>query len=78
MPRLGYASWREGDEDDGYVIVQVYIPERHVTEFCVLEAKHVGNGPLARIRLKHHVPYGFHGTFTPEVFINGPLLNSKL
>ncbi|XP_068731716.1 apocarotenoid-15,15'-oxygenase-like [Montipora capricornis] len=78
VPRLGYDSWREGDEDDGYVIVQVYIPEKHVTEFCVLNAKDVGKGPLARIQLKHHVPYGFHGTFTPEVFTNGPKITSKL
>lgn len=78
VPRLGYESWQEGDEDDGYVIIQVYIPERHVTEFCVLDAKDVRKGPLARIKLKHHVPYGFHGTFTPEVFTNGPRLVSKL
>lgn len=78
VPRRGYNSWREGDEDDGYVIVQVYIPEKHVTEFCILNAKDIGKGPLARIQLKHHVPYGFHGTFTPEVFINGPGMISKL
>lgn len=78
VPRLGYDSWREGNEDDGYVIVQVYIPEKHLTEFCVLDAKDVGKGPLARIKLKHHVPYGFHGTFTPEVFTNEPRLIAKL
>lgn len=78
VPRWGYDSWQEGDEDDGYVIVQVYIPEKHVTEFCVLNAKDIGKGPLARIQLKHHVPYGFHGTFTPEVFINVPRMISKL
>lgn len=78
VPRRGYDSWREGEEDDGYVIVQVYIPEKHLTEFCVLDAKDVGKGPLARIKLKHHVPYGFHGTFTPEVFRNGPRLIAKL
>lgn len=78
VPRRGYDSWREGDEDDGYVIVQVYIPEKHLTEFCVVDAKDVGKGPLARIKLKHHVPYGFHGTFTPEVFRNGPRLIAKL
>jgi all-trans-8'-apo-beta-carotenal 15,15'-oxygenase len=24
---------------------------------------------VARLNLKHHVPYGLHGTFTPEVFM---------
>ena len=68
VPRNGYNSVKTGDEDDGYVIVQLYVPKKHVTEFCVLDAKHLHQGPLARIKLKHHVPYGFHGTFTPQVF----------
>ena len=59
-----------GDEDDGYVIVQLFVPETNCTEFVILDAKHVSRGPIARIKLKHHIPYGFHGTFTPEVFID--------
>ena len=71
VPRLGWASIDKGDDDDGYVLVQLYIPDKHITEFAVLDAKHVDRGPLARIKLKHHIPYGFHGTFTPHVFVNG-------
>lgn len=44
--------------------------QRHTAEFVVLDAQKVDQGPLARIKLKHHIPYGFHGTFTPEVFID--------
>lgn len=69
VPRLGYSSCTEGEEDDGHVLVQLYIPENHTTEFVVLDAKQIHAGPLARIRLKHAIPYGFHGTFTPHVFI---------
>ena len=69
VPRLGWQSSREGDEDDGFVLVQLYVPETHCTEYVILDAKRVNQGPLARIKLKHHIPYGFHGTFTPEVFI---------
>lgn len=71
VPRLGWASIDQGDDDDGYVLVMLYIPDKHVSEFAVLDAKHVDKGPLARIKLKHHIPYGFHGTFTPHVLING-------
>ena len=79
VPRLGWRSWKYGEEDDGFVLVQLYIPERHCTEFVVLDAKSVDRGPIARIKLKHHIPYGFHGTFTPEVFIDGShVLSSKL
>ena len=76
VPRNGYSSANTGDEDDGYVIVQLYVPEKHVTEFCVLDAKNLSL--LARIKLKHHVPYGFHGTFTPKVFHHLSYARSKL
>ena len=72
VPRCGWESWKVGDEDDGYVITQLYVPESNLTEFVVLDAKHVDRGPLATIRLRHHLPYGFHGTFTPEVFLSPP------
>eukprot|EP00794_Sanderia_malayensis_P020118 gene20118-22089_t len=80
VPRFGYESRDRGCEDDGYVLVQLYHPKKHVTSFCVLDATDVGKGCIAKINLKHHVPYGFHGTFSPEVFINpGTLLvKSKL
>lgn len=71
VPRLGWESWKEGEEDDGYVIVQLYVPETHRTEFAILDARRVDQGPITRIKLKHHIPYGFHGTFTPEVFLEG-------
>ena len=80
VPRLGYAGSDQGDEDDGYVLVQLYLPKKHLTSFCILDAKDVGKGCIAKINLKHHVPYGFHGTFSPEVFVNPshPIVKSKL
>ncbi|KAL5459802.1 hypothetical protein EMCRGX_G033178 [Ephydatia muelleri] len=72
VPRGGWDSWNAGDEDDGYVITQLYVPETNLTEFVVLDAKRVDKGPVATIKLKHHLPYGFHGTFTPEVFLSPP------
>lgn len=79
VPRLGWKSCEEGAEDDGYVLVQLFVPETSYTEFVILDAKHVDQGPLARIKLKHHIPYGFHGTFTPTVFIDAHhIVKSKL
>jgi all-trans-8'-apo-beta-carotenal 15,15'-oxygenase len=71
IPRGGYAVVGEDDakrreEDDGYVVVQVYHPKKQTTDFAVLDAQTMEL--LATIGLKHHVPFGFHGTFTPEVF----------
>jgi len=80
VPRLGYEGRDRGDEDDGYVLVQLYHPGKHLTSFCVLDAKNVEKGCIAKINLKHHIPYGFHGTFSPEVFVTPivPLVKSKL
>ncbi|XP_065186403.1 apocarotenoid-15,15'-oxygenase-like [Sycon ciliatum] len=69
VPRRGYEGCESGDEDDGYVLVQLYAPLQHRTEFIVLDAKHLDRGPLARVKLLHHIPYGFHGTFAPHVFL---------
>ncbi|KAG0051386.1 hypothetical protein BGZ83_003809 [Gryganskiella cystojenkinii] len=71
IPRGGYSVVGEDDakrrdEDDGFVVVQVYHPKKQTTDFAVLDAKTMEL--LATIGLKHHVPFGFHGTFTPEVF----------
>ena len=70
VPQLGWSSWQDGDDDDGYVITQLYIPEMHRTEFIILKGKEIDRGPVAVIKLKHHIPYGFHGTFTPELFVH--------
>eukprot|EP01006_Ploeotia_vitrea_P047150 TRINITY_DN67098_c4_g3_i1.p1 TRINITY_DN67098_c4_g3~~TRINITY_DN67098_c4_g3_i1.p1 ORF type:complete len:526 (-),score=27.11 TRINITY_DN67098_c4_g3_i1:586-2142(-) len=72
IPRGGYQSAKSGDEDDGWVIVQVNIPETKTVDYCVLDAKDITKGPVCTVQLKHHVPIGFHGTFTPHTFISPP------
>ncbi|KAF9360950.1 hypothetical protein BGX26_006944 [Mortierella sp. AD094] len=72
IPRGGYAVVGEEDtraEDDGFVVVQVFHPKKQTTDFAVLNAQTMEL--LATIGLKHHVPFGFHGTFTPELFVQG-------
>jgi carotenoid cleavage dioxygenase len=50
-------------EDDGYVMTLVYDRERNASDFLVLDARNIGDEPIARIRLPHRVPYGFHGNW---------------
>jgi carotenoid cleavage dioxygenase len=52
-------------EDDGYVLVLVYDPERDASDFYVLDAQHLAGEPIARVRLPHRIPYGFHGNWVP-------------
>jgi all-trans-8'-apo-beta-carotenal 15,15'-oxygenase len=64
VPRTSYES-----EDDGWVIAFVYDATYHRSDVVILDARNFNQGPVARLHLKHHVPYGLHGNFTPEVFI---------
>ena len=56
VPRAGAES-----EDDGFVLATLYVPEIHRTDLLVLDAATLVT--RARLRLPHHVPPGFHGTF---------------
>jgi len=63
VPRTGAS-----DEDDGWVITMVYDAAHHRSDVVILDARDFNKGPVARLHLKHHIPYGLHGTWTPECF----------
>ncbi len=52
-------------EDDGWLLLWIYNAEFHRTELAIFDAKDITLGPVATLKLKHHVPYGLHGSFTP-------------
>src|SRR5437667_7412336 len=53
-------------EDDGYVLVLVYDHERNASDFLLLDAADLADEPVARVRLPHRVPYGFHRNWAPS------------
>ena len=56
-------------EDDGWVLTLVFDATHNRSDLIVLDAQNISdNKPLATLHLKHHVPYGLHGSFTHEVF----------
>ena len=63
VPRPGGAA-----EDDGWLLVLMYDGANHRSELVILDAGDLTKEPVARLHLKHHVPYGLHGSFTPELF----------
>lgn len=65
LPTANY----NGAEDDGWLLTLIFNAERECSELVILDAQNLTQGPIAHLRLKHHVPYGLHGTFTPEYFI---------
>ena len=68
IPRLGEAAAHHGNEDDGWLISQLYIPHKHQTQFVILDASNIENGPICRLKLHEHLPISFHGTFTHNIF----------
>jgi all-trans-8'-apo-beta-carotenal 15,15'-oxygenase len=57
-----------GAEDEGWVIAMIYDGVKDKSAIVILDAQTMTQ--IARLNLTHHVPYGLHGTFTPEVFLD--------
>jgi all-trans-8'-apo-beta-carotenal 15,15'-oxygenase len=57
----------ESVEDDGWLLAVVYAAAEHRSRLVVLDARDVEAEPVAVAHLRHHVPLGFHGTFTRRV-----------
>ncbi len=55
------------DEDDGWLLALVYDGAEHRSHLYVLDARDLEGEPIAVAHLPHHVPFGFHGTFTSRL-----------
>jgi all-trans-8'-apo-beta-carotenal 15,15'-oxygenase len=57
----------EEEEDDGYILTQLYRANDHKSDICILDAKTMTK--LTLLRLEHPVPYQFHGAWYPGNFV---------
>jgi len=55
-------------ENDGWVLTLVYDAHQHRSDLVILDGRDLNREPIARLHLKHHVPYGLHGSWTPNFF----------
>lgn len=55
-------------EDDGWVITVVFDAATARSNVVILDAQNITAPPIAMLHLKHHIPYGLHGNFTPQVW----------
>jgi carotenoid cleavage dioxygenase len=60
VPEPGAAA-----EDDGWLLAYVFDHADNRSELLVLDATDVTGPPVARVKLPHRVPHGFHGEFIP-------------
>jgi len=51
------------DESSGWYIGYVYDPARDGSDLVIIDASDFAAQPVARIKLPHRVPYGFHGNW---------------
>lgn len=58
----------EDGEDDGVIVTLVFDASRGRSDIVCLDARHPAAPPIFVARLRHHVPFGLHGTFTPRLF----------
>lgn len=57
------------EEDDGWILTMIYDSSVHRSDLVILDARDVERGAIARLHLKYHIPYGLHGSWSPECFI---------
>jgi carotenoid cleavage dioxygenase len=51
------------DESNGWYIGYVYDPARDGSDLVIIDASDFAAQPVARIKLPHRIPYGFHGNW---------------
>jgi carotenoid cleavage dioxygenase len=60
VPRDGAA-----DEDDGWLLSIWWDPAADRSELVIQSAQDFTGAPVARVKLNHRMPMGFHGNWTP-------------
>lgn len=51
-------------EDDGWLLVMAHNAEAQCAELHILDALHLTSGPVATIRMVHHLPAAQHASWT--------------
>lgn len=59
VPKRG--ADRSSEEDDGYVITFTTDSKDWTSHCLIFDAKDIETGPIAKIKLPHRIPVGFHG-----------------
>jgi all-trans-8'-apo-beta-carotenal 15,15'-oxygenase len=60
---------RASEEDGGWLLVLVYRGDRHCSELAIIDAQQIEQGAIATLSLKHHIPYGLHGSWSDRYFV---------
>lgn len=61
------AEGADPNSDEGWVMSYVHDETTDDTWFTVVDASDLGLPPVARVKLPQRVPYGFHGSWLPDL-----------
>ena len=50
-------------EDDGWILNLIYDSHHHRSDLVILDGKDISQ-PIATLHLRHHIPYGLHGSWS--------------
>lgn len=67
----GDLSISDAEAEEGWLLTLVYNAALQRSQLVILAAENLAQGPVATLSLRHHIPYGLHGSFCPEIF--GPV-----
>ncbi|MCC0178287.1 carotenoid oxygenase family protein [Waterburya agarophytonicola K14] len=56
-------------EDSGWILTLVYDGKEHRSTLAILDGENLAGDAVALLHLKHHIPYGLHGSWCDEVFV---------
>ncbi|MGL4883927.1 MAG: carotenoid oxygenase family protein, partial [Waterburya sp.] len=56
-------------EDAGWILTLVYDGSKHLSTLAILDGENLAGEAFALLHLKHHIPYGLHGSWCDQVFI---------
>ncbi|GFO57448.1 dioxygenase [Geomonas sp. Red276] len=60
--------YTEGEKDEpGYLLTEVYDSKSRRSSLAILRAECLADGPVAVVRLRHHVPFSYHGWWNPGI-----------
>ncbi len=57
------------EEDAGWVLTLIYDGSKHRSTLAILDGQNIAGDAIALLHLKHHIPYGLHGSWCDEVFV---------
>lgn len=69
VPKHGSDDTVRGEEDEGWIVAQLFDSKQMRSEIVVVDAQHVEQGPVAVVALETPIPSALHGCWSDRTYI---------